>query len=336
MNEPKTWRELLALIISNTKEKHRIAEELGVQPITLNRWANGESEPRIQNIRHLVSVVPLHRDQLVELLKKERGFEEFNTFHDDSLREISSEFYMKIFTSLASSSPNLRFWSICNHIQQQALSQLDPDRLGMAIWIVRCMPPSGPDHKVRSLRETVGLGTPPWSGNLEQKAMFLGAESLAGNVVTLCRPNVIEDLDEAHNLMPASRVEGEKSAAIYPILYAGRIAGVFLVSSTQKNYFLPQSRASLIQKFADLVALALEPEEFYAPEDIALCVMPPHNEQIHHFVHFRQRVATVMIEAANRNQHVNNVQADLIVWQQLEEELLQTAIRSNKREEAYL
>jgi transcriptional regulator with XRE-family HTH domain len=332
MHEDKTWREYLGTIITNAKEKQRIVEELGIQPITLNRWISGESEPRPHNLRRLLTILPHHRDQLIELIKKEKGFEEFsNLASEDVQNEISSEFYSKIFVTLASSTHNLRIWSICSLILQEALDQLDTERLGMAIWIVRCMPPSGPDCKVRSLRETIGLGTSPWSGHLEQKAMFLGAESLAGNVVSLCRPSVIENLDEEHNLMPASRVDDEKSAAIYPILYTGRIAGVLMVSSTQYNYFLSQSRATLLQQYADLAALAFEPEDFYASEDISLCVMPSHEEQKPAFANFRQRVADIMIDAANRNERLSNVQADLLVWHQLEEELLRIPVQRRGR-----
>jgi hypothetical protein len=161
--------------------------------------------------------------------------------------------------------------------------------------------------------------------------MFLGAESLAGNVITLCRPGIIQNLDEEHNLMPAQRVEHEKSAAIFPILYAGRIAGVFLVSSARYSYFISQARTSLVQKYADLLALAFEPEDFYTPEQIALHVMPSHEEQKQHFAQFRQLIADTMINEAYRNRPANNVQADWKVWQRLEEELLQYASHKKVR-----
>src|SRR5205085_8873280 len=106
---------------------------------------------------------------------------------DDSSKDIPSEFYGRVFSARSATNETLHFWSISNLILQQALGQLDPDRLGMAITVVRCMPPSN-GNKVRSLRESVGQGTPPWNGDLEQQAMFLGAESLAGYAVTTCRP----------------------------------------------------------------------------------------------------------------------------------------------------
>lgn len=331
MQEARTWRELLGMIISDSKEKQRIIDELGVTPITLSRWVSGQSDPRSLNLRHLLSVIPQYREQMQDLLKTEKGLGEFaNPAQEDTSKDIPAEFYARVFVARASTTEHLRFWSICHLILQQAIGQLDPERLGMAIWVVRCMPPSGPYNKVRSLRESVGLGTPPWPGNLEQTAMFLGAESLAGNVVTLCRPGIIQNIDEEHSLMPVHRVGPEKSAAIYPILYAGRIAGVFLVSSSQYNHFLSQARTTLAQHYADLIALAFEPEDFYEPDRIALSVMPFHNDQKQHFAQFRQLVAETMLEAASRNQPVNNITADQMVWQRLEEELLR--IPTLKRE----
>ncbi len=323
MQEASSWRALLNEIISNTREKQRLAEELGVQPITLTRWVSGESEPRQQNLRHLLNVLPQHRDQLLILLKKEKGLDDvLDDFQEDTLSEIPSQFYGKILVSLASATSNLRFWTISELILQQALEQLDPNQQGIAIRVATCMPPSGPQQKVRSLRERIGRGLPPWHGNLEQNGMFLGAESLAGNVITLCRPNIIENVDEEHNL-PAAREEYEKSCAIYPILYAGRIAAVFLVSSTQYNDFLPPSRTTLVQQFADLMALAFEPEDFYTTEQISLGVMPPAEIQKPHFTKFRSMMLETLLDASRRGIALDNMQADLSVWKRMGELLLQ-------------
>jgi len=166
---------------------------------------------------------------------------------------------------------------------------------------------------------------------MEQQAMFLGAESLAGNVVTLCRPGIIQDMDADHTLMPYARDPQEKSSAVYPILYAGSIAGAILVSSKQRNYFLSQARNSLIQKYADLLALAFEPEDFFHPDQIALHVMPNFEEQKQYFSQFRQLFADTMIHAASRNQPTNNIQADWTVWQRLEENLLRYATQKRAR-----
>ncbi|MDQ6643838.1 MAG: helix-turn-helix domain-containing protein [Chloroflexota bacterium] len=177
----ETWRSLLKTIISDPHERQRLAEELGIKSITLSRWANNESDPRPQNLRHLLTALPQQREQMLELIREETGFEEFtNASFDDSSIDIPSAFYNRVFSARSSTVESMRFWSISNLILQQAISQLDPDRLGIALNVVRCMIPSLSDQKVHSLRESVGFGTHPWSGDLEQKAMFLGAESLCG------------------------------------------------------------------------------------------------------------------------------------------------------------
>src|ERR1700730_17105324 len=253
--QPETWRALLKNLINDTREKQRLAEDLGIRAITLSRWANGESDPRPQNLRHLLTALPQHREQMLDLIREETGFEEFsNAGLDDSSIRIPSSFYTNVFSARSSTVESMRFWSICNLVLQQALGQLDPDRVGMSINVVRCMTAAASDKKVHSLRESVGTGTPPWPGNLEQKAMFLGAESLCGYVVTLCRPAANQNIDDPQNLTPAHPTEHEKSAAVHPILFAGRIAGCLLVSSTQYNYFLPQARLTLIEHYANLLA----------------------------------------------------------------------------------
>ncbi|HZU70851.1 MAG TPA: GAF domain-containing protein [Ktedonobacteraceae bacterium] len=315
------WRELLGTIISNPQERQRIAQEMRVQPITLARWIKGEAEPRPHNLRQLLHVLqPAHRDLLMKSLGDKLGGWHDETAEDVS-NEIPSEFYRRIFSAHAGTNPALRYWSMSSLILQQALSQLDPERKGLAITLVRCMRSSN-SKKIRSLREGVGKGTPPWSGDLEQKGMFLGAESLAGYVVTTCHPAQIQNIFEDRSL-PAHQVEYEVSAAAHPILYTGRIAGCVLISSTQPDYFISPARNALIGEYANLLALAIEPEEFVDPQDIELMLMPPHEKQRHYFATFRQRVTQVLMTTPMSNQ-----QAEQHVWEQLEEELLLAQLES--------
>ena len=324
MEEPETWRELLAMIISDPRERQRLAAELSVSSVTLNRWVKGESAPRPQNMRRLLNVVPQYRDEFLELLRSEEDTENLlGANNDDSEQEIPASFYIRVFNARASTVESLHFWSISTLILQQAISQLDPDRLGMAIYVVRCMLPPPGSHKVRSLRESVGVGTPPWPGDLEQQALFLGAESLAGYAVSLCRPSGNQNIGEGSNLVPTHPGEYEKSAVAFPILYAGRTAGCLLVSSTQIDYFHSPARLALVQSYADLIALAFGAEDFYDPQDIELQVIPHYTIQRQYFANFRQRVANTMIQAAQKQHPVNNLQAEQKVWQELEEELLQ-------------
>ena len=71
------------------------------------------------------------------------------------------------------------------------------------------------------------------------------------------------------------------------------------------------------------MALAFEPGDFYAPEQVDLRLMPHYSLQEKYLVQFRQRVSEVMLQAAKNHQPIDLFQAQDRVWRQLEEELLQ-------------
>jgi len=299
MQEPPTWRNFLGSIIQDPQERQRLADlnELGVNPVTLTRWVNKEASPRSQSLHRLLKALPQHRKVLFELIVKE--FEGFTAEAQDALTEdlehkIPGEFYVRVLRTRALIPKVLRFGSLSDLILQQALEQLDPQRLGMAIIVARCMPPSS-DGKIRSLRESVGRGTSPWEGKLEQQAILLGAESLAGHAVTLGRPVVNQVLAESQSLSPGYRGLWEESSIAAPIMLEGNIAGCLLVSSTRPNYFLP-FRQTLVESYADLLALAFEPKEFYETKHIELSLVPFQQVQRSYLSGFRQRLIDTMTD----------------------------------------
>lgn len=323
MDTAPTWRELLENILQDSQEKQRIAHELGVSSVTLSRWVHNITNPRMQSLHRLLDILPQYRSQLQPLILAE--FPEFaHTTTENSQEEsssfISSTFYARVFDAYTSTPKLQRFWALSNLIVQQALEQLDPHQLGMAIIIVQCMPP-WENHNIYSLRERAGHGTRPWSMNLEQQAIFLGEESLAGDIVNTCRSRVLQNRSEYRGLVPVHWVEWEESAAGYPLMRASKVAGCLLVSSTQPNYFTPQ-RIQLVQYYAELLAFILEPEEFYDLSMINLRTIPHYTEQKKKLATFRTRVAQVMAQALREKKPLNLPQAEHLVWRQIEQELL--------------
>lgn len=324
MAESASWHELLRQIVSNAAERERLANEIGVRPITLNRWISGESRPRANNVRQLVRALPQqHRSQFISMLKGEQSVVSEPALVDVD-EEITYGFIMQVLDTYAMIPDALRFWTICRMVIQHALRRLDAERVGMMITIVQCMPPSR-NGKVRSLRESLGQGTPPWESELEPKSLFLGAESLAGYAVTTCYHRAVQDLTTDTNLFPSYRLAPEMSALACPLLYANRVAGCVLFASTQPNYFLSQNRVSLARDYTQLIALAFEPDDFYSPESIQLNMMPSPAVQQGYFATFRQRVHQIMVEASRTQHLLNSIEAERIAWQQLEEELINVA-----------
>jgi hypothetical protein len=316
------WRELLGSIISNPTERERIANEVGVHSVTLVRWVNGETSPRPHNLRQLVRVVPKqYRSQLRSALDINNNGLVADFEADSTQAEIPYKLIMEVLEARASIPDLLRFWSLTRLILPEALKQLDPERQGMLITIVRCMPPTK-DGRIHSLREIVGQGTGPWNGNLEEKALLLGAESLAGYVVLSCRLEQVGDLRSNTTFLPAYRVEHEISAVACPIMRACRVAGCLLFSSTQPDYFASERHLELVRAYTRLIALAFDAADFYNPDLIDLHIMPPLEMQQVHFSSFRQRVLKLMQESSNGSQRLASVQAEQMVWQQFEELLL--------------
>ena len=317
MSLPRDWRELLGMIVSDPAERERIAHEIGVHPGTLTRWINGETSPRPHNLRQLYHALPRQqRSQFAHLWPESVSEDE-----EQAAQEIPYSFVMSVLEARANTTDQLRSWTIRRSVLQQALKHLDPECVGMAITVVRCMP-ERVDGKVRSLREFEGLGTPPWGGDLEDKALLLGAESLAGHVAVSCRLEQVGDLRSKRTLLPAYQVEYEISAAGCPIMYGSRIAGCLLLSCTQAYYFASETRQELIKGYTHLLSLAFEPEEFYDPACLELHIMPPQSVQQSYFSGFRQRVLELIKESTHGGGRLASPLAEQLVWREIEDALL--------------
>lgn len=322
MTEPQTWRELLGTIIENVQERQRIASQLGVNSITLTRWANNEAHPRSRNLQLLLQAIPeQHMSRFTELLRKEyNNLHEVQAVKEVEAGKIPSRFYTSILQAYTKTAPNLRFWSIGKLVIQQVLQQLDPYRTGFIASIIGCnTPPNG--EKVRSLRIRLGQGTGIWQGTWDRVPYFIGIETLSGYVVSSRHPTTIQDIHAQQTYYPMFRQESSRSLSVIPIQKAEGIAGCLYLCSTQANYFQPH-RVELLQDYAELLSLAFVNEEYYPPEQIEMGVLPSLEEQEPYFLNFQQRLVHVIRESAQQKIHLNNQQATQKVLQQLEYELL--------------
>lgn len=327
LREPVTWQEYLGQLIAIPKERARLAAKLRVRPITLQRWAGGESRPRDVNIRALLKNLPtggyplfmrlLLRD-FPELLQDELPTEHF-------AREIPSEFYARAISNLAFTPQPMYRQSMQDLIFQQMLEHLDPDRHGLSVTLATCMPPRH-GCSVRSLREVGGLATPPWPYNPTEKSFFLGSESLVGYAIMHMRPYVIDNKNDP-TLFPAHWTEHERGAAAFPILRQARVSGGLIVSSTQE-YFFTQPRLAVIESYSELAGCIFEPEDFYGPQEIDLRMMPLYTDQLSSVINYNQRVSRKFMEAGATGESVTLQQVRQLVWQEVEDDLLQVPLHN--------
>ena len=329
MPEISSWRDLLKIMISSTKERERLASEIGVSSVTLTRWVGGNYEPRPQSLQRLALVVPseYREDFNALIVQAYPHLTSPSSVYEPP--ELTSEFFRRVLETRASTSDQQLYWTITRQILEHAIRQLDPERIGISITVVRCMPPWS-DGKVHSLRETVGIGSPPWEGDLTSKALFLGSESLAGYVVGSFHYESVDDLTKDRTFVPAYQAEHEVSSIAWPILFAGRVAGCLLLSSTLPNYYRSEARRLLVADYARLLALAFLPHEFYAYDMIELRQMPSLGVQREFFGHFQHRVTALIVEKLNEGQRIGREEAELAIWQQIEAKLIEHIYGSKK------
>ncbi len=168
MERSETWRELLAEITKDPQERERIVRELNVNSITITRWINDESVPRIDNLRRLLNAVPEQRKRLFELLEHAFPDIALHVGNDGSFYEMTSDFYANVFTTYVTTPATMRFWLMGKMVLQYLLEQLDPELQHVAVLLFQCQLSSG--RIIRSLRSVMGMGMPPWGGIWKHRA----------------------------------------------------------------------------------------------------------------------------------------------------------------------
>src|SRR5258706_1493374 len=228
MQESLTWRAVLADILKRPGERQRIAEALGINQLTLKRWVQNQSNPRPQYLQQLPTLVPEQQTVLRSLLAQEFSETMLSIgAADEAPQEIASSFYAEVIQMLATLPSHQHPWSIRKRILQQAFEHLDPSGRSLWITLARCVPPSTA-HKVRSVQVMMGVGQPPWGGDVNQQAIFFGAESVAGRVASTGQPVTIENLQKTRLMVPPN-IPGLGSLSVYPLQRAGHIAGTLSV-----------------------------------------------------------------------------------------------------------
>jgi hypothetical protein len=275
-------------------------------------------------LRPLFEALPQHRQLLTELIAQE-----FPQFINETLTQeniaptIPSAFYARVLNVHTSSPTRLRVSTMRQIILQQIIAHLDPRQKGLLALIAQCVPPRA-GHKVRSLHMTYGRSTPRWGSFIENRIFFFGAESQMGQALSTAQPVIVNTPEVREMLFSTHDIPFDASSLAYPLLQADRIAGCLAVASIHPHYFT-QEKLELLQEYAHLLVLAFEPDEFYDLQDIELGIMPSPEQQQIHLMSFQKRVTQHLIQASQRNQVLSRPQAELLVWQELEEEFLSLA-----------
>jgi transcriptional regulator with XRE-family HTH domain len=328
------WRKFLREVFTRAGEKERIATALGVAPATLVRWTEGMHDPKPQQLLELRNALPEdRREAFVGILERMPEMQEYaDTLRELVLPSIPGPVYRRIIDAHAASGVARRFFDVATVILQQAIAQLDPGKLGMCLSIVRCMA-SSQGEPIRSLRQSISIGTAPWPEPVDPNgSVFMGAESLAGHVVTTTFAQIIENVDDPYGPLPLHRESDalEKSLAIFPILREGtKTAGCLMACSTQPYYF-QQNHRDLLAAYASCCELAFDPSEFYDPQQIMLRELPSRDIQRTYAVRLPQWTAEAIRLAGRKGEHITSAAAQQIAWLRLEAALLEHSLSEHE------
>jgi hypothetical protein len=314
-----SFRQLLKELLQDSAVRKLIEQRTDISARTLTRWVSGETEePDVKRLISLLHALPQHRDALLAVITKAMPNFDMSLIDttDSLIEDFPLDFWIRLLETNANTSKNLHFTAMVNLIFLQLQSYVDPEHIGVELIIAQCFQPPSPDQPVRSLWEVMKVKTHQSLLNNPGSPLFLGAESLLGYSVSVCRVSIVQNIQE-EQLLPVRKTPNEQSAAAYPIQRGGHVAGCFLVSSPHAGFF-SQRLQYVLQIYSYLLSLAFETEQFYAPERIRLRPMPAEHIQQRSIETFQNRVMTLL----QRDASLSRLQAEALVWQQIEEELL--------------
>jgi hypothetical protein len=273
---------------------------------------SGLPSPRQRFARGLA--FPVSRQIMEESSSKLNQDEQHaSTVHFIDVREPRRDIYRRVLELRETViEDGLRRWQIIQAIFEDALLRLDPKRFGLSMLYARLIPPR--EDGIHSLYELEMRGSYPWPFTLESKT-YLGSTTLAGTAAMLQRMQQWDELD-SNGRLQIMVDDLERSACAQPVMLAGRMAGVLVVSSTQPGFFMDQAICRSVVEYTRLLTLALNDCDFYPCSQIHLKPMPDLKWQREEMSRFY--VSRVVACASKGN--LSLLEAEEQVRQEMEEE----------------
>jgi|GEM_PF-2557486 len=327
MNDTACWRDVLATLIKERRAREQLAQQIGVNPVTLARWIQEGSHPRPESLGRLLNAVPAaYADPLRTSIAQEFPTLAPSLSHStkEPASELPSSFYRQLFKLLADYCVPTPHIAITDFVLTELIKLMKVEEEGLILVMLQCLAPRQPPF-VRSLVTTCRAATSNWPREMLQDIAFFGAESLSGYVVSRGHGNVVPDYEHLEPLLPLSRVDPLRTVAVYPIRRGGKTAGSLAAASILPHTLTPE-RQHLLEQATDALSVAFTEQDFYATEYIRLAVMPTYEEQRPLLANFRERVTQLSMQLRRQGQTLYIHEAETQVYQQLERELMSFAL----------
>lgn len=264
------WREILSRIIEDSKEKRRIANEIGLlSPRTLDRWADDTSTPKnAQLIRGLARAVSSGEMDTALLEAFPDTFVPDYAPHQSQSAEVGipTEFRGRVLQAFTTLPANIKYYAVTNLVMEQMVSHLDPDALGVAVTFAKSIILN---DTLRHFLLPKSTGSGLWDtrqivssrGELEAESfVYLYTAAVTG------RSHFLQSIGDNQGASERSLFYQEKeirSLVIYPVRREAAVAGVLLICARLEDFFI-SARRKLIEGYAELYGLAYSDSDFYA------------------------------------------------------------------------
>lgn len=260
--------------MSTEQHSSKQAKRRGRPPGSRKEPSSQQPLPKRQRGKERISLVLLNKSsgddgQLAPVIDK--PFSDGVEAPHPSIKEVQKDIYRRVLELAATTvEDDARFWQVSDAIFEYALLQMDPQRQGLAITYAKLMPPH--EDGIHSLREVAMQGNHPWPTLLDCNA-YLGITTLA------CTAAMLQQLQTWDGLTHEPRLqafidENEHSACACPVMRAGYVAGVLIISSPQPYFFSNPIAQQAVVEYASLLALALCDTDFQSPALFNFRLMP--------------------------------------------------------------
>lgn len=244
-----------------SKEKRdTLLQDLNVKPQTVYRWMQNENEP---DSRYKLTILEQHVPEISNAIRKH--FATLYTTSRDLILRMVAPVFARVLQALQKTEGSLILETISSIVLYALVQHLDVEQLGIVVLLGQLKSSQG-DGRADYLwiNAWSGYGTGPWIEYQADRSYSVGEGSLSAEAVMAGRPLYWSREHQPPLLTHTAirHLEAIESAAAYPILRYGRVAGIIFLAAAQENYFTSHRR-EIIEQYALMIPLAFADTDFY-------------------------------------------------------------------------
>ncbi|HTI15327.1 MAG TPA: GAF domain-containing protein [Dictyobacter sp.] len=279
------WRLLLKYWKDSASQEQidALLEEVGpttrsANQRTLNRWIKGPDKP---DSRRKVLMLEKHIPEMSAALRK--AFPHYYEVAQDVILRSVAPFYARVHRARARTEKSFMLRTITRLVLSNMVDQLDPEQHGFIAILGQLQKAERPDEGQEDVvPENAGkaerlilhawsaYGTGVWFEYPIQHSFTAAPTSLCALAAKTGEEAFYpRDRDQLYCSPLVVHVGRMESAAAYPVLRSGRIAGIIFLASVQPKFF-DSKRKAIIEHYAMMQHEAFEDNDFYAMSDIEL------------------------------------------------------------------